>query len=45
MALSRPNRSLYFNPKLPRNRWNFALTAVAVGFSCIAVLPLILVLG
>ena len=45
MALSRPNLSLYFNPKLPRNRWNFALTAVAVGFSCIAVLPLILVLG
>ncbi|MDA0726171.1 MAG: phosphate ABC transporter permease PstA [Cyanobacteria bacterium] len=45
MALSRPNRSLYFNPKLPRNRWNLALTAVAVGFSCIAVLPLILVLG
>ena len=45
MALSRPNRSLYFNPKLPRNRWNFALTAVAVGFSFIAVLPLILVLG
>ena len=45
MALSRPNRSLYLNPKLPRNRWNFALTAVAVGFSCIAVLPLILVLG
>jgi phosphate transport system permease protein len=45
MALSRPNRPLYFNPKLPRNRWNFALTAVAVGFSCIAVLPLILVLG
>ena len=45
MALSRPNRSLYFNPKLPSNRWNFALTAVAVGFSCIAVLPLILVLG
>lgn len=45
MALSRPNRSLYFNPRLPRNRWNFALTAVAVGFSCIAVLPLILVLG
>ena len=45
MALSRPNRSLYFNPKLPRNRWNFALTAVAVGFSRIAVLPLILVLG
>ncbi len=45
MALSRPNRSLYFNPKLPRNRWNFALSAVAVGFSCIAVLPLILVLG
>ncbi|MHA3960788.1 phosphate ABC transporter permease PstA [Synechococcus sp. LTW-G] len=45
MALSRPNRSLCFNPKLPRNRWNFALTAVAVGFSCIAVLPLILVLG
>ena len=45
MSISRSNRSLYFNPNLPRNRWNFALTAVAVAFSCIAVLPLVLVLG
>ena len=45
MSTSRPNRSLYFNPNLPRNRWNFALTVVAVAFSCIAVLPLVLVLG
>ena len=45
MSTSRPNRSLYFNPNLPRNRWNFVLTAVAVAFSCIAVLPLVLVLG
>ena len=45
MSISRPNRSLYFNPNLPRNRWNFALTAVAVVFSYIAVLPLVLVLG
>jgi len=45
MLTSRPNRSLYFNPNLPRNRWNFVLTAVAVAFSCIAVLPLVLVLG
>ena len=45
MSISRPNRSLYFNPNLPRNRWKFALTAVAVAFSCIAVLPLVLVLG
>ena len=45
MSISRPNRSLYFNPNLPRNRWNFALTAVAVAFSGIAVLPLVLVLG
>ena len=45
MSTSRPNHSLYFNPNLPRNRWNFALTVVAVAFSCIAVLPLVLVLG
>jgi len=45
MSISRPNRSLYFNPNLARNRWNFALTVVAVAFSCIAVLPLVLVLG
>ena len=45
MSISRPNRSLYFNPNLPRNCWNFALSAVAVAFSCIAVLPLVLVLG
>ena len=45
MSTSRPNRSLYFNPNLLRNRWNFALTAVAVAFSCVAVLPLVLVLG
>ena len=45
MSTSRPTRSLYFNPNLARNRWNFALTVVAVAFSCIAVLPLVLVLG
>lgn len=37
--------SLNFNAALPRNRWNFFLTAIAGIFSAICVLPLMLVLG
>jgi phosphate transport system permease protein len=36
--------SLFFEPALPRNRWNRLLTGVAALFAALAVLPLVLVL-